>query len=53
MSINKDIIALDDHEHILLRPEIYVGSVVQTEERVFIFNNNELTIETRNYSIGM
>lgn len=49
----KAIVALDDHEHILKRPTIYVGSVKCTDERLPIIRLGSLYIETRSISVGM
>ena len=49
---NKEIVALDDFEHVRIRPEMYTGSVQATEEKVFISKNDKLISETKDISIG-
>ena len=52
MASNKEIVALNDFEHVLLRPAIYIGSVQATEEKVFIAKHNKLVSENKEISIG-
>lgn len=52
MSSNKEIIALNDFEHVSLRPTMYIGSVEKSEERIPIARMNRIYIETREISVG-
>ena len=49
---NKQIIALSDHEHVLLRSTMYVGSVDLSEEKIPIVKDGKIVIENRNISVG-
>lgn len=52
--VKRDIVVLNDHEHILLRPEMYVGSISAVEEKVPIINKDGFLInKTKIYSVGM
>lgn len=52
MSSNSEIVALDDFEHILLRPTMYVGSVDKSEEKIPIIRDNKVITEAREISVG-
>lgn len=49
---NKDIVVLDEHEHVLLRPAMWIGSVELTEEKVPIVRDGKIQIEQHDISIG-
>lgn len=49
---SKEIIALSDFEHVLLKPEMYVGSIEPIEESVRIIKNNIIENATKPISIG-
>ena len=51
--INRDIVALSDYEHVLIRPEMYVGSVTPNEEKLPTIENDKLIQRTKIYSVGM
>jgi DNA gyrase/topoisomerase IV subunit B len=53
MASNKEIEVLNDREHVLLRPTVYVGSVKPTEEKIPIIKEGKIFIETRSHSVGM
>lgn len=48
-----EIIVLTDEEHIKKRPQMYVGSVSATEEKIPIIENNKVVLKTKVYSVGM
>lgn len=50
---SKEIKVLSEHEHILQRPTIYVGSVKISDENVPIIKDAKLHVETRGISVGM
>jgi topoisomerase-4 subunit B len=52
MASNKEIIALSDFEHVLLRPTMYIGSVEKSEERIAIAREGKIVLETREVSVG-
>jgi topoisomerase-4 subunit B len=52
MNSNGEIVALDDFEHVLLRPTMYVGSVDKSEEKIPIIRNNKVIVESRDISVG-
>jgi topoisomerase-4 subunit B len=52
MASNKEIVALDDFEHVLLRPTMYIGSVEKSEEKLPIVREGKITLETREISVG-
>ncbi len=49
---NKEIVALSDFDHILLRPEMYVSSVSQTEEKTILVKEGKIVQEIKEFSIG-
>jgi topoisomerase-4 subunit B len=49
---NKEIVSLSDHEHVLLRPTMYVGSVDVSEEKVPIVRDGKILYENRIISVG-
>lgn len=48
----KDIVALSDFEHVLLRPTMYIGSVEKTEEKVQIVDAGKLVEKNKIISVG-
>lgn len=50
---SKKIQVLSEHEHILKRPTIYVGSVKVSDEVLPIIKDNKIYSETRQISVGM
>ena len=52
MASNKEIVALSDFEHVILRPTMYIGSVEKSEERIPIARAGKITLETRDISVG-
>jgi DNA gyrase/topoisomerase IV subunit B len=50
---NKQIRVLSEKDHVRQRSHVYVGSVIETEERIPIIKNNAIYIEPREISIGM
>lgn len=49
---NKEIIALSDFEHVVLKPEMYVGSIEPIDESVRIIKNGFIENTTKPISIG-
>jgi hypothetical protein len=49
---SKEIIALDDFEHVMARPTMYVGSINISEEKVPLVRNNTLVFDTKPLSVG-
>lgn len=52
MSSNKEIVALSDFEHVVLRPTMYIGSVEKSEERIPIARDGKIVQEVREISVG-
>lgn len=52
MASNKQIVALTDFEHVLLRSTMYIGSVDKSEERIPIVRDGKVVLETRELSVG-
>ena len=52
MASNREIVALDDFEHVRLRPTHYIGSVEKSEEKIPIIKNNTLQEEVKEISVG-
>lgn len=50
--MNKRIQLLEDGEHIRRRPEMYIGSVASSEDRVPIYTKNKIVMENREFSEG-
>lgn len=50
---NKEIRVLSEKEHVRQRSHVYVGPVIETEEKVPIIKNTKLIIESIKISIGM
>jgi len=50
---NKEIVVLDEAEHIRLRPTMYVSSVKPTEEKLHIVENGRIFVRTVEMSVGM
>ena len=53
MENKKEILVLSELEHILHRPNIFIGSTKPTEEKVFIIKGNKLISETKSLSVGL
>lgn len=51
-SVNREVEYLDDHEHILLRPGMYIGSVELLEEKLPVIQDNKLILKDKLYSNG-
>lgn len=51
--VSKKIQVLSEHEHILKRPTIYVGSVKVSDEILPIIKENKIHSENRQISVGM
>jgi DNA gyrase/topoisomerase IV subunit B len=49
---NKEIVSLSDHEHVLLRPTMYVGSVDISEEETPVIREGKVVYETRLISVA-
>lgn len=49
---SKEIVVLEEHEHILTRPTMYVGSIEPAEERIPIIKAGRIHIENQEISIG-
>lgn len=49
---NKEIEVLEDWEHVLLRPQVYVSSVNMSEQKVPIIKGGKIVSETRTISVG-
>ena len=45
MSIEQKYKKLDNIDHILLRPNVYIGSVKTADETLFIYNKDEKCME--------
>jgi topoisomerase-4 subunit B len=52
MASNKEIVALSDFEHVLIRPTMYIGSIEKSEERIPIARQGKIVLETREISVG-
>lgn len=52
MAINKEIVVLDDYEHVLLKPTMYVGSVDISDERLAIIKGTNIVQDTKQISVG-
>lgn len=51
---DKQIVLLDDVEHVLLRPEIYVSSTIESDEVIHYLNDNsKIRSKTMSFNIGM
>lgn len=51
--VNKDIDVLTDYEHILKRPNMYIGPVDPFEDKIPIIENNLIIKKNKTFSIGM
>lgn len=49
---NKEILVLDDFEHVLLKPTMYVGSVDVTEEKLNVIRENKIVSDIKSVSVG-
>lgn len=52
MASNKEIVALSDFEHVLLRPTMYIGSVEKSEERIPLIREGKIVQDVREISVG-
>lgn len=52
MASNREIHALDDFEHVRLRPTHYIGSVEKSEEKIPIIKNGKLEEVIKPISVG-
>jgi hypothetical protein len=50
---SKEIVVLSEKTHIRTRPQMYVGSVKPTEEKIPVIKNSKIFIEEKSVSIGM
>lgn len=48
----KQIVSLDDKEHVLLRPTMYIGSIENSEEKIPIVQEGKLVNVSKNISVG-
>lgn len=53
MAINKEIVVLSEEEHIIKRPEMWVGSIRPTEEKIPLVINYQLIEKNKTLSVGM
>jgi len=51
--VNRNIEVLEDCEHILLRPTMYIGAVEPQEEKMPIIENGKLINKQKIYSVGL
>jgi len=49
---NKEIVALSDFEHVLLRATMYIGSVEKSEERLVLVRENRVIHDIKEISVG-
>ncbi len=49
---NKEIEYLEDHEHILLRPTVYIGSVEKSEEHCPVYEEGRIVSKLKSISVG-
>lgn len=49
---NRTITELEDYEHVLKRPALYVGSITKSDERVPVIRDGLFVVEPRFISIG-
>jgi DNA gyrase/topoisomerase IV subunit B len=49
---SKEIVALNDFEHVLHRPTMYVGSVDQSDERLPLIRETGMVFDTKTISVG-
>lgn len=52
MSNNKEIVVLEEHEHVLQRPTMWVGAVDLTEESVPVIKDGKIVFEKRELAVG-
>ena len=52
MASNKEIVALSDFEHVLIRPTMYIGSVEKSEEKIPLVKEGKIISEAREISVG-
>lgn len=49
---NKTIVALDDHEHVRLKPTMWLGSISGSDENVPIIENGKIINKPKNISVA-
>ena len=48
----RDIVAFEDHEHVLKRPALYVGSITKSDEKIPIYRDGLFYTELRSISVA-
>lgn len=48
----RDIVAFEDHEHVLKRPALYVGSITKSDEKIPIYRECNFVTELRSISVA-
>jgi DNA gyrase/topoisomerase IV subunit B len=48
----RDIVAFEDHEHVLKRPALYVGSITKSDEKIPIYKDGYFITELRSISVA-
>lgn len=48
----RDIVAFEDHEHVLKRPALYVGSITKSDEKIPVYRDGQFITEMRSISIA-
>ena len=48
----RDIVAFEDHEHVLKRPALYVGSITKSDEKIPIYRDGYFFSELRSISVA-
>lgn len=48
----RDIVAFEDHEHVLKRPALYVGSITKSDEKIPIYRDGSFVTELRSISVA-
>lgn len=48
----RDIVAFEDHEHVLKRPALYVGSITKSDEKIPIYRDGTFVTELRSISVA-
>ena len=48
----RDIVAFEDHEHVLKRPALYVGSITKSDEKIPIYKDGSFVTELRSISVA-
>lgn len=52
MTNKKQIVSLNDFEHVLLRPTMYIGSIENSEEKIPIVKDGKLIAQSKSISVG-